>query len=100
MIFNSIVSGGGGSETAKFTYNPDQDSGGCMLNDEPISIGDVVELQVGSINDLFSVGEQSIVTQSGFYVPYSSFGPTTRAQAPQHHYWFVMPNEDVEFRYM
>lgn len=97
MIVNPIVVGGG-TQTAKFTFNPNQGAG--ILNGVEISIGEIAELQIGSFNQLEAPSENQLVAESGYSVPYDIDDPIMRAPPPAITYWFVMPNEDVEFKYV
>lgn len=97
MIVNPVVVGGG-TQTAKFTFNPNQGAG--TLNGAAISIGEIAELQIGSLNQLEAPAENQLVAESGYSVPYGTDDPIMRAPPPTITYWFVMPNEDVEFKYV
>ena len=102
MIFNPIASGDGGSKKFEFTYNPTQGGVSDELNGNPISVGEVVQLEAGSENYLYASAEgMRLITDSGFNVPLglNTNYPQTRAPAPAQWVSFVMPNENCEYRF-
>lgn len=101
MIFNPIVSGGGGSKRYKFTY--DYEGGNSdppTLDGEPIDVGDTFDLEAGSMHVLYTNVEGGIlVTESGKIVPYRiTPSAPARAISPSSYVSFVMPNENCRYR--
>lgn len=100
MIVNPMLSGG--NSVKKFIYNDTLDTS-ATLNGEPIESGETVELEVGSINYLYSSYSNyssRLVTDSGISVPLSASPiepSTTRAGDPKMYICFVMPNENANY---
>ena len=102
MIFNPIVSGGGGSKRYKFTYDfRGGNSNPPTLDGEPIDVGDTFDLEAGSMHVLYTNVEGSAFeTESGKHVPYelTRYAPA-RAVASSFYVSFVMPNENCRYWY-
>lgn len=102
MVVNPIVSGGGGSKRYKFTYNSDMTMGDETLNGASVSKGQVVELEAGSENVLYTPNEGAeLIADSGFEIPWKPISepPLTRAVPGIAVYVsFVMPNENCIWR--
>lgn len=93
---------GGGSNKYKFTYNYSSSSGRETLNGNPISFGDSVYLEAGSINILYAQREAArLITEDGQIIPFasSSQNPSTRAPAPNEYNTFIMPSQNCSYVY-
>lgn len=93
---------GGGSNKYKFTHNYYSPSGSETLNGNPISFGDSVYLEAGSINILYAQVEAArIITEDGQRIPFSSSNqnPSTRAPAPSEYITFIMPSQNCSYVY-
>lgn len=93
---------GGGSNKYKFTYNYSISSGSETLNGNPISFGDSVYLEAGSINILYARREAArIITEDGQRIPFSasSNNPSTKAPPPLQYIQFVMPSQNCSYVY-
>lgn len=102
MIFNPIVSGGGGSKQYKFTY--DYKGGNLFpptLDGELIDVGDTFDLEAGSMHVLYTNAAGAIFeTESGKAVPYIvSESAPTRVVSPNSYVSFVMPDENCRYWY-
>lgn len=101
---NPVISSssGGGGKRYKFTYNPNATMGDETLNSASVSKGQVVELEAGSENVLYTSDENTeLIADSGFEIPWKSSlePPLTRAVPnPSIYVSFVMPNENCIWR--
>lgn len=92
----------GGSNKYKFTYNYSSSSGSETLNGNPISFGDSVYLEAGSINILYAPQEAgSIYSEDGQTIPFtpSLNNPSTKVPPPLYYMQFIMPSQNCSYVY-
>lgn len=89
----------GGNNKYEFIYDYDTPNGMETLNGNPISIGDQVALEAGSLNVLYAPAEAgSIITEDGQYIPTRiSNSPITRAPSMAQYIQFVMPSQNCSY---